>query len=71
LTALFFSGRFKVTVTTPSARSTSSVSVPADDNHGRGLQPVPPARRRTSDYVLLAAAFAVVIGLVLWALIPR
>ena len=43
LAAFFFSGRFSVIVTIPSARSTSSVSklMLADDTDGRGPQPIP------------------------------
>ena len=36
-----------------------------------GFNPFRQQQRRTSDYVLVAAAFAVTIGLLLWALIPR
>jgi hypothetical protein len=36
-----------------------------------GFNPFRPQKRRTSDYVFVAMAFAVVAVLLLWALIPR
>ena len=39
------------------------------DNHGVGFNPFRPQRRRRSDYVLVAAALAVTLALVLWALL--
>lgn len=36
-----------------------------------GFNPYRKQKRRVSDYVLVAAAFAVVAVLLLWALIPR
>ena len=36
-----------------------------------GFNPFRQQKRRTSDYVLVAAAFAVVAVLLLWALVPR
>jgi hypothetical protein len=36
-----------------------------------GFNPFRQQKRRTSDYVYVAAAFVVVAGLLLWALIPR
>jgi hypothetical protein len=36
-----------------------------------GLNPFRQQRRRPSDYVMVAAAFAVVAVLLVWALLPR
>jgi hypothetical protein len=36
-----------------------------------GLNPFRQQRRRTSDYVLVGVAMAVIVVLVLWALFPR
>jgi len=36
-----------------------------------GFNPLRQQRRRPSDYVMVAAAFAVVAVLLLWALVPR
>jgi hypothetical protein len=36
-----------------------------------GFNPFRPQQRRQSDYVVLAAAFAVIAAVLLWALIPR
>ncbi len=36
-----------------------------------GFNPFRQQKRRTSDYVYVAAAFIVATGLILWALIPR
>jgi hypothetical protein len=36
-----------------------------------GFNPFRKQQRRTSDYALLVAAFAVTAALLLWALIPR
>lgn len=36
-----------------------------------GFNPFRPARRRRTDYVMVAAAFVVVTILVLWAALPR
>lgn len=36
-----------------------------------GFNPYRPRKRRTSDYVLVASALAVVAVLLLWALLPR
>jgi hypothetical protein len=36
-----------------------------------GLNPFRQQKRRTSDYVLVAAALAVTIALLLWAMMPR
>jgi hypothetical protein len=38
---------------------------------GVGFNPFRQQQRRTSDYVLVAAAVAITLALVLWALIPR
>ena len=40
-----------------------------DDNHLVGFNPFRAQRRRTSDYVLVAATLAVTFALVLWALL--
>ena len=69
LTAFFFSGRFIVTVTTASVRSTSSVSTKRDDNQPVGFNPFRQQRRRSSDYVFVAAAFVLVAVLLAWALL--
>jgi hypothetical protein len=36
-----------------------------------GFNPFRQQKRRSSDYVLVAAAVAITLALVLWALIPR
>jgi hypothetical protein len=36
-----------------------------------GFNPFRQQRRRSTDYVFVAAAFAVVAALLLWALLPR
>jgi len=36
-----------------------------------GFNPLRQQRRRPSDYVMVAAAFAVVAVLLVWALLPR
>jgi len=38
---------------------------------GMGFNPFRQQKRRTSDYVYVAAAFLVAAALILWALIPR
>jgi len=40
-------------------------------NGGVGFNPFRQQKRRSSDYVLVAAAVAITLLLVLWALIPR
>jgi preprotein translocase subunit SecE len=36
-----------------------------------GFNPFRPQRRRSTDYLVLVAAFAVVAALLVWALVPR
>ena len=36
-----------------------------------GFDPTRPQKRRPGDYVIVAAALAVVLALLLWALFPR
>ena len=67
LIAFFLSGRFSVTVTTPSARSMSKVSMRPTILTAMGFNPFRQQRRRTGDYVLVAAALVVIALLVLWA----
>jgi len=43
----------------------------ADDTDRVGFNPFRQQRRRSSDYVFVAAAFVVVTLLLAWALIPR
>jgi hypothetical protein len=43
----------------------------ANDTEGVGFNPFGQKRRRSSDYVMVAAAFAVIALVLLWALIPR
>jgi hypothetical protein len=45
--------------------------MPADDTDRVGFNPFRQQRKRTSDYLLVAAALAVVVALLAWALIPR
>jgi hypothetical protein len=40
-------------------------------NPGVGLNPFRQQRRRPTDYVMVAAAFAVVAVLIVWAALPR
>ena len=49
----------------------SRIRTACDKNGVVGLNPFRQQKRRSSDYVLVAAAFAVTLALVLWALIPR
>ena len=49
----------------------SAVSSAGGQNRGVGFNPFRQQKRRSSDYVLVAAAVAVTLLLVLWALIPR
>ena len=69
LTAFFFSGRFKVTVTIPSARSICSVSTRRTIIMRMGFNPFRQQRRSTADYAMVVAAFVVVALLILWALL--
>ncbi len=39
------------------------------DTRGMGFNPYRPQRRRTSDYLFVAAAFVVTAALVLWAVL--
>jgi hypothetical protein len=48
-----------------------AVSWAGVDNRGVGFNPFRQQKRRSSDYVLVAAAVAITLLLVLWALIPR
>jgi hypothetical protein len=68
LTAFFFSGLFIVTVTTPSCRSTTRVSIFGTIISGVGFNPFRQQQRRSTDYVLVAAAAVIVIALLVWAL---
>ena len=54
-------------MTTPPARSMSKVSIRATIITAMGFNPFRQQRRRTGDYVLVAAAFVVIALLVLWA----
>jgi hypothetical protein len=36
-----------------------------------GFNPFRPQQRHRSDYIMVVAAFAVIAGVLLWALIPR
>jgi hypothetical protein len=57
-----------VTVTTPSRRSTTSVSIGnVTIIRAVGFNPFRQQQRRSSDYLLLAAAFIVIVALVAWA----
>jgi hypothetical protein len=67
LTAFFFSGRFNVTVTTPPARSTCSVSTRGTIIVAMGFNPFRQQRRSAADYAMVIAAVVVVALLVLWA----
>jgi hypothetical protein len=64
--AFFFSGRFKVMVTTPSARCTSMVSTSADDTGAMGFDPNRRRVHRRSDYLFVAAAVVAVVVLLAW-----
>ena len=69
MAAFLRSGRFIVTVTMPSARSTSSVSKLMDRTILRavGLNPYRKFRARPADYVLVVAAIVAALALVVWA----
>ena len=69
LAAFFRSGRFIVTVTIPSARSTSNVSklIARTILTPVGFNPYRRFRARPTDYALVAAAVVVVAALVVWA----
>ena len=68
LMAFFFSGRLSVTVTTPSARSTMSVSM-RPYRSAVGFNPFRKQVRRSSDIVIVVAALAVVAALLVWAVL--
>ena len=44
---------------------------PSRDTGAMGLNPFRQQRRRSADYVYVAASVIVVVALVLWALLPR
>ena len=67
VTAFFFSGLFIVTVTTPSCRSTTSVSTGRTIISAVGFNPFRQQQRRSSDYALVAAAAVIVVALLIWA----
>ena len=67
-TALRFSGRSNVTVTTPSARSTCSVSIAGTILTRMGLNPFRQQRRSPADYLMVAGAVLACLLLILWAL---
>jgi hypothetical protein len=69
LMAFFFSGRSSVMVTIPAALVTLMVSIPPTIISAMGLNPYRPQQRRASDYLFVAAALAVALALVLWALL--
>ena len=71
LTAFLRSGRFRVTVTTPSDRSTSTVSEGMSRTilTAVGFNPYRRFRARPADYALVVAAGVVAAALVLWALL--
>ena len=67
VTAFFFSGLFMVTVTTPSCRSTTRVSMRRTIIRAVGFNPFRQQQRRSSDYALVAAAAIVIVALLVWA----
>jgi hypothetical protein len=69
LTAFFFFGRFIVTVTTPSCRSTTRVSIFGTIITDVGFNPFRQQQRRSTDYLIVAAAAVIVLALLAWALL--
>jgi hypothetical protein len=71
LAAFFFSGRFIVIVTIPSARSTSKVSklIARTILTAVGFNPYRRFKARPTDYALVVAAVALALALVGWALL--
>ena len=69
LTAFFLCGRSKVTVTTPSARSTCRVSMGGTILAAMGLNPFRQHRRTPVDYLMVVGAVVVCLALVLWAML--
>jgi hypothetical protein len=67
VTAFFFCGRFIVTVTTPSCRATTRVSMARTIITDVGFNPFRQQQRRSSDYLLVAAAAVIVVVLLVWA----
>jgi hypothetical protein len=69
--AFFFSGRFIVMVTIPSARSTSNVSklIARTILSAVGFNPYRKFRARPADYALVVAAAVVALALVLWGVL--
>ncbi len=65
--AFFLAGRCNVMVTTPNDRLTSMVSTNSDDTDDMGFNPHRKRVARTSDYLFVAAAMVMVVGVVLWA----
>ncbi len=64
---LSLSGRFSVSVTTPSRRSTRRSSGIGRYRSGVGLNPFRSQAKRGTDVVIVAVALVVVAALVLWA----
>jgi hypothetical protein len=58
-----------VTVTTPSCRSTTSVSTGRTIISDVGFNPFRQQQRRSSDYALVVAAAVIVIALLVWAVL--
>jgi hypothetical protein len=65
--AFFFAGRLSMTVTTPSWRETSIVSMSGDDTYAMGYNPHRKFIPKRGDLALVAASIVVVLVLVLWA----
>jgi hypothetical protein len=56
-----------VTVTTPSRRSTTRVSIGRTIITDVGFNPFRQQQRRSSDYLMVAAAAVIVVALLVWA----
>ena len=65
--AFILSGRFSVSVTTPSVRSTRRSGI-GRYRSGVGLNPFRSQAKRSSDLVIVAVALVVIAALVLWGL---
>jgi hypothetical protein len=69
LIAFFFAARSRVIVAMPLSRVTLRVSMSADDTEGMGFNPQRKRVARTSDYLFVAAAALLCVGLLLWTVL--
>src|SRR4051794_22062978 len=65
--AFFLAGRLSMTVTTPSRRVTSIVSMNGDDTESMGYNPHRKMVRKRGDLLFVVAAIVVAVVLLVWA----